>query len=173
MHLCYHYSQAAVLYSPFYKHNALINISGRVVWDVETSLYHSRVHSSNRPTGSVLDASECEAGRNNFPQMYCNRNSSQVGLLFLGKYNTVSLFSPREEGRKWKRGKNSVTVFHRKPLCWLQEMQSELHHRRVALIVLSPGCLKTCVRERIQGRTIMHPWSAHDPQNVKISKINR
>lgn len=104
-------SQAAVLYSSFYKHDTLINISARVVRDVETSLYHSRVHSSNRPTGSVLDASECEAGRNNFPPMYCNRNSSQVELLFLGKYIIFSPFLPREGGQKLKQGKKLSDCF--------------------------------------------------------------
>lgn len=50
-----------------------------------TSLYHSRVHSTNRPTGSVLEASECEADRNDFSLMYCNCSSSQVEQRFLGK----------------------------------------------------------------------------------------
>lgn len=60
-----------------------------------TSLYHSRVHSTNRPTGSVLEASECEADRNDFSLMYCNCSSSQVEQRFLGK-KTFSLLSCQE-----------------------------------------------------------------------------
>lgn len=83
-----------------HKHDAFINISGRRVWDVGTSLYHSRVHSSYGPTGSVLEASECEADRNDFSLMYCNCSSSQVELLFLGKYNIFSPVLPRERNRE-------------------------------------------------------------------------
>ena len=92
-------SSRSVHRSP-HKHHAFINISGRRVWDVGTSLYHSRVHSSYRPTGSVLEASECEADRNDFSLMYCNRSSGQVELLFLGKYNIFSPVLPRERNRE-------------------------------------------------------------------------
>lgn len=146
---------AAVLYTTLFKHSAFINISARAVWDVETSLYHSRVHSTGRPTGSVLEATECEADRNYFSLMYCNRGSSQVELLFLGKY-TLSPLLPRRTERK--TGKNSATVFHRKPLCWLWEMQRELHHQ-VTIIALSPESLKRAWAKETEGYKIINPWS--------------